>query len=499
MLKRLSKAIMEEKMKKAYALIMPLLCGTALVFGLTSCDNNLVEPVVDTFTVSYYDGSTVIHTEEVENGEVAPNWDPTSTVTNKEFFGWFGEPTLTHEYDFTTPVTDDLSIFGSFVGYQKDNRQWAIAGSGASAILKSSNWGKVFTEDHYMVNESTDSRNVYTYEVNLFVNDQFQFTDPIFDETNETYSWGHQRGGGYLVNPSKDNVEYFSVGGGLGSDNYTSNITALVEGRYKFTLTTYPAGDFQKDDTTNTYDNRNYYDTLEWERLGDPTEELAETEISFFIKGALITSWANLQNDHTLMSENEGIYTLNNVYLKAEDEFMFASIVKTIETGEVSEGNEYIKANNLTESAKELVSGTSNMKVNETGYYSFTYDYEAQTLDVVKNDSYTPVEASYYVDGNFNNRNWGIEESLKLVADSENPEVLELATPITVAKADEEMGIQYYNAELDSPYVDFFGAKYVAVASENYDLTKNNIVFKVPGEYNISINTYSHIITISLV
>lgn len=199
------------------------------------------------------------------------------------------------------------------------------------------------------------------------------------------------------------------------------------------------------------------------------------------------------------MSENEGIYTLNNVYLKAEDEFMFASIVKTIETGEVSEGNKYIRANNLTESAKELVSGTSNMKVNETGYYSFTFDYEAQTLDVVKNDSYTPVEASYYVDGNFNNRNWGIEESLKLVADSENPEVLELATPITVAKADEEMGIQYYNAELDSPYVDFFGAKYVAVASENYDLTKNNIVFKVPGEYNISINTYSHIITISLV
>lgn len=62
-------------MKKAYALIMPLLCGTALVFGLTSCDNNIVEPDVDTFTVSYYDGSTVIHTEEVENGEVAPNWE----------------------------------------------------------------------------------------------------------------------------------------------------------------------------------------------------------------------------------------------------------------------------------------------------------------------------------------------------------------------------------------------------------------------------------------
>lgn len=492
-------------MKKRLFSIFPLFCGLALVFGMSACGNTEGESSSDSTTsdpimhsVSYFDGNTAIHTESVQDGGTAPEWDPSSTVTDKEFFGWFGEPTLTHEYDFTTLVTDDLSIFGSFVGYEEDTREWALAGSGGTELLRQSNWGKVFTKDHYMVKQSTDTANIYTIEINLFVNDQFQFTDAILDKDTGSYSWGNQRGGGYLVEPKRDNVEYFSVGGGLGSDNYTSNITALVEGRYKFTLTTYPAGDFQKDDAPEAYNNRSYYDTLEWERVGESTEVQATTKTQFFIKGAQITDWANLYNDHTLMVEEDGIHTLNNVYLTTDDEFMFASIVTTVETNEVSEGNEYIKVSNLTETSKELVGGTSNMKVLEDGYYNFAYDYKAKTLTVVKNNEYTPTIASYYVDGNFGGRNWGIDETLKMVQNSTDPYVYELSAPITVSASGEQLGIQYYNAELSSPYVDFFGAKYVAVANEAYDLSSSNISFKTAGKYQISINTYSHIITIAL-
>ena len=481
-------------MKRKLFTFVPLLCGVALAISLASCD-----PTDTTHTVSYLDGETVVHTEKVEDGKTAPNWDPSDTITDKTFLGWYGEPTLTHEYDFTLPVTDDLSIFGSFISYQDDTREWAVAGSGGTALLRQSNWGKVFTEDHYMVDESTASENIFTLEMNLFVGDQFQFTVPVYDEETETYSWGHQRGGGYLVEPTRDGTEYFLVGGGLGNDNYTSNITAQVEGRYRFTLTTYPAGDFQKDDMPEAYNNRNYYDTLEWERVGDSTEVAAETTTTFFMKGAMITSWANLLNDHTKMVETDGVHTLNNVYIKAEDEFMFASIVTETATGETSEGNEFIRGSNLSETSKTLVSGEANMKVNEDGYYNFVYDAETKVLDVTKAEDYVPTSADYYVDGNFGGRSWGIDESLKLTASADDPEVLTLAEPITVSAADEQLGIQYYNASLASPYVDFFGSAYVAVADEAYDLSATNITFVTPGQYNISINTYSHIITITAV
>lgn len=484
-------------MKKRY--LLPLLCCSSMAFVLASCgeESSISTPVEEKFTISYHDGSEVIHIEEVKSGEKAIDWNPAETVKDKDFLGWYAEPTLKHEYDFDTAVTQDTHIFGAFVSYEKDERNWALAGSGLTSLLKESNWGKNYTEAHYMKNESIAKKNIYTMEMNLFVNDQFQFTDPVFNEENKTYSWGHQRGGAYLVNPTKDGKEYFKVGGGLGADNYTSNITAMVEGRYKFTLTTYPAGDFQKDDSPEVYNNRNYFDTLEWERVGDSTEVMAETQTMFFMKGAQITSWADLRNDHTLMVEESGIHTLQNVYLKSADEFMFASVIKTVETGEIAEGNEYIRATNLTEAGKTLVEGAANMKVKEDGYYTFTYDAEKKTLDVAKVTDYTPAVADYYVDGNFNGRNWGIDPNFKLVKDEANPEVYKLAAPITISAANQEIGIQYYNAELANKYVDYFGSDYVAVADDAYSLTKRNIVFNTVGDYNISLNTYSHIITIT--
>lgn len=489
------------------ACVLTFLCATALGVGLASCvpgtstPTSSTDPGPTTYEVTYLDGSTVLHTENVEEGEKAPNWDPATTVTNKEFFGWYGEPTLTHEFDFDTLIDKDTSIFGSFVGYEKDTRKWALAGSGASSLLKASNWGKVFTENHYMKDESTSTHNVYTMELNLFANDQFQFTNPILNEETNAYSWGHQRGGGYLADPEKDGTKYFSVGGGLGDDNYTSNITAHVDGLYKLTLKTYPAGDFQKGDSPETYNNRNYYDTLTWERLGDATEVKAETTTTYFMKGALITNWANLLNDHTKMVDDNGVHKLNNVYLKTDDEFMFASVVTDTATGETSEGNEYIRATNLTESSKALITGTANMKVVENGYYNFAYDAEAKTLDVTKATDYVAPVAYYYADGNFGGRNWGIEESLKLVQNADDAELYELANPITVTEAGQQLGIQFYNADLEKPYVDFFGSGYVAKASESgeYDLSKTNISFSKTGSYNISLNTYSHIITITAV
>ena len=491
--------------KKSIFTILPIAIGALLISGLTACGgdtqhsgdddstNNGGEIVTQTFKVNFKDGETVLHTVEVKKDEKTTSWDPSTKVTNKEFFGWYAEPTLKHAFDFNTAITKDTDIFGSFVGYKKDERKWAIAGSGSSSLLKSSNWGKVFTEDHYMKNESTDNSNVYTMTLSLFKGDQFQFTDPVID--GENISWGHQRGAGYL----KDDSKNFSGGGSLSGDNSTANMTCEKDGEYKFTLKTYPAGDFQKDNLPELYNNRSYFDKLTVERLGDSKEEKAKVETTMYLKGEKITSWGDYLNANTMMvanPDNANELKLENVYLVAADQFMFASKNKDVATGEVTEGNVYIKSENLTETAKTVAKAKgSNIQVLEDGYYTFTYLVEEKTLDVAKVE-YTPKAGEYYLDGTFGGRNWGIDEANKFVKSAEDPFVYTLAKEITVSKG-EEIGIQYYDATKgDKGYNGFFSSKNL-VKNEAFDTTANNIKVVTAGTYTVSFNSYSHLITIT--
>lgn len=444
--------------------------------------------------VTYKNGDTVLKEEEVEKGTKIAEWNPTSTISD-EFFGWFGEPTLTHEYDFNNAITENTTIFGSFVGYQKDTRKWGIAGSGTSSILKSSNWGKVFNEEHYMTNASTDKKNIFKMTVNLFAGDQFQFTDPQITDTS--IGWGHQRGAKYLKEPVKNDVEYFTVGGSLGGDNSTANITVAKDGKYEFVLTTYPKGDFQKDGTTNLYDNRSYYDSITYTYLGESDEEKAKIETTFYIKGELITGWGDYQNAQTTMVVDNGKATLANVYLVAADQFMFASKNKDVATGTISDGNVYIKGVNLSEASKELVTGENNMKVKEDGYYTFVYDIETTELVVTKVE-YTPKAGAYYIDGSFISWGGAGNESYKLVQDETDPNVYKLSTTITLAVGD-EIGLQYYDKDgaEGAKYNGFFSAKNM-VANANFDLTSGtNAKALVAGTYNVEFNSYSHLLKLT--
>lgn len=444
--------------------------------------------------VTYKNGDAVLKEEEIESGTKITEWNPSGTVSD-EFFGWFGEPTLTHKFDFSQAITENTTIFGSFVGYQKDTRKWGIAGSGTSSILKSSNWGKVFNDEHYMTNASTDTKNIYKMTVNLFAGDQFQFTDPQIGESS--ISWGHQRGAAYLKDPIKDEVEYFTIGGSLGGDNSTANITVAKDGKYEFVLTTYPKGDFQKDGTTNLYDNRSYYDTITYTYLGENDEVRAQIETTFYMKGELITGWGDYLNAQTSMTTDNGKATLANVYLVPEDQFMFASKNKDVATGDISEGNVYIKGVNLSEASKELVTGENNMKVKEAGYYTFVYDIESTELTVTKVE-YTPKAGAYYIDGSFIKWGGAGNETYQLVQDADNPNVYKLSTTITLAVGD-EIGIQYYDKDgaEGAKYNGFFSAKNM-VANKDFDLTSGtNAKALVAGTYNVEFNSYSHLLKLT--
>ena len=456
-----------------------------LLFATTSCNGNGSK-----ISVTYVDGETELKKVEIASGEKVENWTP--TVEGKDFFGWFGDPTLKHEFDFTVAPTENTTVFGAFVGYEKDTRAWGIAGSGKSSVLAASNWGKKFDEVHYLKNESTSKKNIFTMEINLLEKDQFQFTAPSI--VGSTISWGHQRGAGYFKEFAKNDVTYFKAAGGLGGDNYTSNIEVVKSGKYKFTLTTYPQADFQ-DGGKEAYKNRNYFDSIDFEYIGEFSEEIAEYETIFYLKGEKITGWGDYQNDYTTMVTTDGVAKLENVYLKASDQFMFASIEKNTKTDEISTGNTYIKASNLTDTAKALVEGTENMKVKEDGYYTFEYNVENKTLEVTKTD-FTPKAGEYYIDGSFCSWKGAGNDDYKMTQDTTDTDLWK-SIELTL-KENDELGIQYYDKSVENGYNGFFSSK-LLISNDAFDTSNTNIKCKTAGKYIVTFNSYSHLITIEAV
>lgn len=516
--------------KLALTTVMLASAGLLLLAGCEQKDvdssSTTPEPVSssvqeeETFTVTFYDQDTALHTVEVESGKTVEEWDPTSEVTDKTFGGWYIEPSLAHEFDFTVAITKDTNIYGKFTSYVEDTRTWALAGSGSSSILKSSNWGVVVNEEHKLVKEEVAGENVYAITFDAFVGDQFQFMMPVYNE-DDSISWGVQRGGAYVQTlVDEDGTETFSAGGGLGGSNYKTNLTTLVAGNYTFRLHTFPqydrteeGGEAVTDGTLEQIqDNYNDYDYIEWTRNGDPIEEQAESITDFFIKGANISEWQNYINDHTLMTANEDrtVYT-KDIYLEAGDQVMFASRNQDTATLEYSVGNEYIKAENIAADdpilAEDITSlSGSNMQINTAGLYSFTYTVETKVLEVEVDKDYVRPAYDIYVNGNFEDdpswQNKVGNDEYKFVPTAEDPDVLELSSPITL-KEGEELGIQLMDGEDYGPFWSYDRLVHFAVpAVENdYFHGKNgytgNIVCDVAGDYDVTIDLYSEIVKIA--
>ena len=72
------------------------------------------EPTVDdeSFTVTYYDGETVLKTETVKKGERATEWTPEKE--GYTFIDWYGEPSMTHKFDFNNAITANTAVFAGF-------------------------------------------------------------------------------------------------------------------------------------------------------------------------------------------------------------------------------------------------------------------------------------------------------------------------------------------------------------------------------------------------
>lgn len=334
-------------------------------------------------TVTFYDsdGTTVLHTEEVEDGSQAEEYLPTKD--GYTFTGWFATPQMSHKYDFTAAVTEDVSIFAGFCSYVEDTRTWAIVGSGKSPVLMESNWGKVIGEAQTLEKEDAADANIYRITLDLEAGDEFQFA---IDS-----SWANQRGFGYMATIEQDGKEYFANSGGIGDTGVKkSNIKVAVSGNYTFTLTTYPGEDTY--DTEDAYyseesrENYNYsaYDTITFTYNGEAAGGGTAYQTDYYIKGAKITGWEDVYSDDLKFTEENGIYTLK-IALEEGDEFLFTTLLTS--EGTQSTGNEYVRYTNIAaddSGSLACVTGTdsANMVAAASGTYTFTYDPATQVLTV---------------------------------------------------------------------------------------------------------------------
>lgn len=495
---------MNKTTKLAGLVIASAVCVTSVAM-LSACNN---EPETTEYTVTYYDGETVLDTKKVKDGEKAVKWTPEKE--GYAFVDWYATPNFGFKFDFDAPVTENKSAFAQWASAQQsvDTREFYILGAGTSPVLSVNNWGKVFDETTKMTKAA--DKNEYTYTLDLQEGDLFQFA------INE--SWHNQRGVGYLTETKlADGTVAFSGASTIGDNSsYRLNIKCEYSGNYTFTLTTHPDDDSYE--TTNaSYTeagkesfNINSLDTISWVRNGDASE-VKTVVTDYYIKGSGITGWKDLYSPATKMTNTDGVYTLE-VYLKENEEFLFTS-QNTVGT-EVSTGTEYLRASNLNDASKAYIDQKTNynMVAKASGTYTFTYTKSTQVLSVAFDASKVPAATDYYIDGTFSEgvANWSgycFNTEFKLTETSSGSGVYEIKN--VTMKADSEFIIQAFKAgasergewgtdgynglgSYNYTYLSGGGDKFSAVGGGN-----NNIKVLQAGSYDITFDGYAKMITVA--
>ena len=484
-------------MKKLKWIVMALV----LVLGMAAfaaCKQD--EPETPVFTVTFYDGTTVLKTEEVEEGSHATYWEP-EAKEGMEFSDWYVDAGLNRVFDFEgEAITADRNLYAGYVAVGTDDtRTWAIVGSGQGDILSSSAWGTVITDVHIL--EKTEGENEFTITLDLYEDDQFQFATDT--------SWMNQRGFGYIpladrtMTVDGEEVTPFSGGGGIGETaDKQSNIIVEYPGNYTFTLTTYPDEDYYDDNVNNGLVSISNFDTITYEYNG-PAAELSSTVTEFYIKGQDITQWGDMYNPATQMTRVGSTYTLT-VYLKAGDQVMFTSLNVDRETGESTVGTTYINVTNLDEESASLFTAAgNNMTVNTSGEYTFTYDADSKTLSAALDEDATLVQADYYLDGSFGGLSWNqsfYDPDYKFAAagnDVYTLDGIELAAGDEIVIQSFTQGATEESGEKLAAYnFRYYRGTDGAFEAADADNNNYNIAVVTAGTYNIEFDAYAKIITI---
>ena len=463
-------------MKKTLLAVVLLLC-LILSVALAACQQEVTLTLYDT------DGTTVLHEIKVKKGGTATK-PANPTKDNMTFKGWFITPTNAKEFDFTKPLEEDAAAYAQWqsADYQ-DSRDWVLVGTLTS-------WK---AQEGFHFTKTADKGNEYTLTVDVDLGDEFKCTvlnaDGTLDYNNPT---GANVGFGLL----KDAGENFATGGGLGDS--PKNIVCSVAGNYTFTLKTDP---------------ENANNELSVKRNGDmiggnkPTGAIT----TYHLKGNMVTDWKDFIGSTTTLKQSatdENVYTLE-IYLKAGDDVMFASVVTEDEV--TTAGKVYIKYVNLDTASKALFEDNNgNMHTKDAGKYSFSYNAESKALTATVDTDFAPEAADYYIDGTFNSAltdwDYSFKTENKLVQD-ETKDYIYTIEHVHLVEG-KEFIIQKFKAgatergEWGTPGYNGLGNYnfgYLLNAGEDFEpvsKANQNIKINKTSDYKITLNTISGMIVI---
>lgn len=463
-------------MKKTLIAVVLTLC-LLLSLALVACQQQV------TLTLYDNDGETVLHTIKVDRGGVATKpQDPTKD--GMTFKGWFITPTNAKEFDFTKPLEEDTAAYAQWqsADYQ-DSRDWVLVGTLTS-------WKAA---EGYHFAKTAGKGNEYTLTVDIDLGDEFKCTVLNSDGTLDYNNATGANVGFALV---KDAGENFASGGGLGDS--PKNIVCSVAGNYTLTLKTDP---------------ENSNNELSVKRNGDMIggNEPAGAVTTYYLKGNMVTNWKDFIGSTTTLKQSatdENVYTLE-IYLKAGDDVMFASVVT--EDGVTSEGKVYIKYVNLDTASQALFENNGgNMHTKDAGKYSFTYNAESKALAVSVDKAFSPEAADYYIDGTFNSSlsdwDYSFKAENKLVQD-ETKDYIYTIEHVHLVEG-KEFIIQKFKAgatergEWGTPGYNGLGSYnfgYLLNAGEDFEpvsKANQNIKINKTSDYTITLNTISGMIVI---
>lgn len=484
-------------MKKTNCLRLGVLLFSSIAL-LASCgakDNS------KKYTVTFYDGETVLKEEKVKENEKAARFEPTKE--NYDFVNWYATPSYNHLFDFDTEIKKDTSIYAGFSQFKEDTREFNIVGSGRSPLLSVSNWGKVIQDEHKL--QKTAGKNEYKITLDLYEDDAFQFA--------LNTSWYHQRGVGYFTTTYSNELkkDVFEGGGGLGDASAKrSNAIVKVAGNYTFTLVTHPNEDYYDGNYTEENKecfNLNPFDSISWVRNGD-VQVVQEVMTNYYIKGAGITEWEDVYTPATSLVKDGHQHQLT-VFLRENEEFLFTSL-NTID-GNVTTGTEYLRYTNLDEESQKLFSNNKgNLITLKEGNYTFNYNDESKVMNVSFEEA-TLVPTDYYIDGTFGEKEWDgycFNKNYQMNPSSDNLDLYEIKN--VKLKKDSQIVVQAFKAgatERGTWGTDSYNGlacynyNYLVDGGENFskvDATNSNVKVLVEGTYNISFNHYTKVMTITL-
>lgn len=378
------------------------------LFVISSCDDTSDTPTAVVTYVDLTNNNEVLKTENVAIGSTATNWTP-----EKEgyiFDKWYATPSMNIEYDFTKEITGDVTIFGNFTKdvFEVDTRKYYILGTSGekNSILFGTNWKIGEANKQQLTKNNSDTSNIYSITLDLYVGDSFQFA--INDDFNNQRGFGYIEGdvSSYL----KEEKSYLS------NDSKKANIIVTKEGNYTFNLNTHPWADLYDTEneayTEENKENFNYstIDTIEVIYNGEANNAGDNTPIDIMIKGSYITAWGHLLEDEYTMTYNEDtdLYTYSHEFV-AGDSFCFYNFIREqdengewhfVGLGPININSAKVDVNNSDVEYLDLTGGNIGTLAN--GTYSFTYDRNKDSIIVKYDETFTigyEVNDTWYVSG----------------------------------------------------------------------------------------------------